>query len=79
MYYCNFIVKFYNYFINQPYFHRFMLPFHALYVYVNNRNYRTARPPRTLRASRRAFRCAMWYSDVFLMFDIINVNSFEHW
>jgi len=53
-----------------------MLSFHALYAYVNN--YRATRPARTLRAPRRAFCRAVWHSDVFLMFDIINVNSFEH-
>jgi len=44
-----------------------MLPFHALYIYVNNRNYRAARLVRTPRAPCRAFRRAVWHSDVFWM------------
>jgi len=33
---------------------------------------------RTLRAPCRAFRRAVWHSDVFWMFDIVSVNLFEY-
>jgi len=42
-----------------------MLPFHALYVYVNNRNYRVAHPAHTPRVppSGVTFRCVfdVWH------------------
>jgi len=54
--------------INRSRFHRFVLLFHTLYVYVNNRNYRAARPVRTPRAPRVppsgvTFRCVfnVWH------------------